>query len=543
MLFSLLLLLLPANAAELPSCETPRQAADTLLALLQPDRYEPEAAALCLDLPPERHEDGALMAVQLKKVLDARGLYVPVSDLPDEPDPVDAEGAPIHRIIPVERFPAVSLERADDGRWLWSRATLDAVPGLYRETFQGLGTWLQARLPGSFTTTRVLGLALWQPTCLGLLLGIAGLLSLMVNLLLQDRARRAMERFGLAFDQDLFDRTRQPVRLALVGGVLLWGLPDLQLGIRASVAALFAARVLVSVGLVLVGLRWLDFGGRIFLHRAAATNSRFDDQVVPLLIRLAKIVVTALGVVFVLHNVGIDVGSVVGLGIGGIALALGAQQTLANLFGGLTLFLDRPFHVGDWVVVGGDIEGTVEEIGFRSTRIRTFYSSLITVPNQLVANTRIDNMGERRYRRLKVTLGLTYDTPSELLQAFVEGSRAVLTAHPAVLKDAFEVHFRDFSQSSLDVMVYSFLDVPDWHQELVARSEILLQLKTLAETLGVDFAFPTTSVWMEKPTERAVPADLDSLIDSFGPEGSRHRTDRSISGGWKATAVSARGDG
>ena len=543
MLFAFLLLILPAQAADLPSCETPRQAADTLLALLQPERYEPGSASMCLDLPPERAKDGALLAVQLKQVLDARGLYVPVTDLPDEPDPVDAEGEPIQRIVPVERFPTASLEKAADGRWLWSRATMEAVPGLYKETFQGLGTWVQAKLPPSFTTARFLGVALWQPIYLLLLLGIAGLLSLLVNLLLQDRARRIMKRFGLAFDQELFDRTRQPVRLILIGGVLLWGLPDMRLGIQSSVAALFAARVMVSIGVVLIGLRWLDFGGKIFLQRAAATESRIDDQVVPLVIRLAKIAVTVLGLVFVLHNVGIDVGSIVaGLGIGGIALALGAQQTLANLFGGVTLFLDRPFHVGDWVVVGGDIEGTVEEIGFRSTRIRTFYSSVITVPNQLVANTRIDNMAERQYRRLKITVGLTYDTPAELLQAFVEGVRAILTAHPAVRKDYFEVHFRDFSASSLDVMVYSFLEVPDWHKELVARSEVLLQIKILAETLGVSFAFPTQSLWLEKPAERPVPPNLPEVVDSFGTEGSRVRTDFAVTEGWNPTAASSRGE-
>ena len=544
MLLAFLLLILPARAADtLPSCDTPRQAADTLLALLQPERYDPAGAATCLDLPPKSAADGPMLAVQLKNVLDARGYYVPVEELPDESSPVDADGEPLEFIVPVERFPAAVLERSEDGQWRWSRSTVEAIPALYAQTFQGLGSWLQAKLPSVFTTTRIGSIAAWQPVYIALLLGIGGLLSLLVNLLLQDRVRKAVRRFGLKFDQRVFDRTRGPVRLVLVGGVLLWGLPAGQLPLMASVASLFLARVLVSVGLVLIGLRWIDFGTGIFLERAKRTESRVDDQVVPLVMRLSKVIIAALGVVFVLHNVGVDVGGLwASLGIGGIALALGAQQTLANLFGGVTVLLDRPFHVGDWVVVGDDIEGTVEEIGFRSTRIRTFYGSIITVPNQRVSSSKIDNMSQRPSRRLKCTIGLTYDTPAELIQAFVEGIRAIIAAHPVTVKEAYEVHFRNFGPSGLEILVYSFLEVAGWHEELVARSEILLQIKLLAESLGLDMAFPTQSVWLEKPKERPVPTDLAAVVDSFGPLGTRQRTGFGITEGWNAGQASRRGE-
>ncbi len=544
MLLAFVLMILPVRADDgLPSCDTPRQAANTLLALLQPDRYDPVGAATCLDLAPETETDGPMLAVQLKSVLDARGYYVPVDELPDEPAPVDEEGEPLEFIVPVERFPVAVLDRGTDGQWRWSRSTMKATPSLYAQTFQGLGSWLQAKLPSVFTTTRIGSVAAWQPVYIALLLAIGGMLSLLVNLLLQDRVRRVVQRFGLRFDQKVFDRTRGPVRLVLIGGVLLWGLPAAQLPLMASVALLFLARVLVSIGVVLIGLRWIDLGAGIFRERAKRTESRVDDQFVPLATRLSKVIVAALGVVFVLHNVGVDVGGLwASLGIGGIALALGAQQTLANLFGGVTVLLDRPFHVGDWVVVGDDIEGTVEDIGFRSTRIRTFYSSIITVPNQRVSSSKIDNMGERQYRRLKFTLGLTYDTPAELIQAFVEGIRAIIAAHPATRKDSYEVHFRTFGPSSLEVMVYSFLVVPGWHEELVARSEILLQIKLLAESLGVDMAFPTQSVWLEKPKERPLPDDLAAVVDSFGPQGARQREGFGITDGWNAGQASQRGD-
>ena len=542
MLLAFFLSLAPAYAQELPSCATPKQAADTLLTLLQPESYDPAGAASCLDLPPDQAEDGPMLAVQLKKVMDARGYYVAVNELPDEPEPEDEAGEKLDTIIPVDRFPVATIERGADGQWRWSQATLQSVPGLYAQTFQGLGSWVQSKLPGWFTTTNLAGWSPWQAVYFLLLLAIAGVLSLSANLLLQDRVRGLFKRVGLAFPQEAFDRTRGPLRLAFVGGVFTWGLPEAQMGIQASVAALFIARVILSVGMVLLAVRWIEVASKVFLERASSTQSRLDDQIVPLLTRLAKVVVAALGVVFVLHNVGVDVGSIIaGLGIGGIALALGAQQTIANLFGGVTLFLDRPFHIGDWVIVDGKIEGTVEEIGFRSTRIRTFETSLITVPNQLVATTRIDNMGERRFRRLKFTVGLTYDTPAALVQAMVEGIRAILAAHPQVRQDAYEVHFRAMSASSLDILVYGFLDVPGWHEELVARSEVLLQIKLLAEQLGVDFAFPTQSVWLEKGADRKVPDDIAAIIDSFGPEGSRSRQDFAITDGWNPGTNTDRG--
>lgn len=543
MLLAFFLFLAPAQAQELPSCATPKQAADTLLSLLQPDSYDPAGAARCLDLPPEQAEEGPKLAVQLKKVMDARGYYVAVSDLPDEAAPEDEAGEKLDTITPVDRFPVATIERGADGQWRWSRATMQAVPGLYAQTFQGLGSWVQSKLPGWFTTTNLAGWSPWHGVYFVVLLGIAGLLSLLANLMLQDRVRDVFKRVGLAFPQEAFDRTRGPLRLAVIGGVFTWGLPEAQMSIQASVAALFLARVILSVGMVMLAVRWIEVASKVFLERASNTQSRLDDQIVPLLTRLAKVIVAALGVVFVLHNVGVDVGSIIaGLGIGGIALALGAQQTIANLFGGVTLFLDRPFHIGDWVVVDGKIEGTVEEIGFRSTRIRTFETSIITVPNQLVANSRIDNMGERRFRRLKFTVGLTYDTPATLVQGMVEGIRAILAAHPQIRQDAYEVHFRAMSASSLDILVYSFLDVPGWHEELVARSEVLLQIKLLAEQLGVDFAFPTQSVWLEKGSERTVPDDVASVIDSFGPEGSRSRQDFAITGGWNPGANTDRGN-
>ena len=186
-----------------------------------------------------------------------------------------------------------------------------------------------------------------------------------------------------------------------------------------------------------------------------------------------------------------------GLGIGGLAFALAAKETLANFFGSVMIFVDRPFQIGDWIVVNG-AEGIVEEVGFRSTRIRTFYNSVISVPNAVFTDAKIDNYGQREYRRTVCTLNLTYDTTPEQIQAFCEGIRAIIIANAHTRKDYYEVHMSGFGAHSLDVMVYFFFKVDSWTAELRERHNVYLEIMRLAGDLGVCFAFPTQTLHVDR---------------------------------------------
>jgi MscS family membrane protein len=262
--------------------------------------------------------------------------------------------------------------------------------------------------------------------------------------------------------------------------------------------------------------------------RAAETDTKLDDQLVPLVRKSMKIFVAVGGVLFVLQNLQVDVGSLLtGLGIGGLAFALAAKETLANFFGSVMIFVDRPFQIGDWIVVGGS-EGIVEEVGFRSTRIRTFYNSLITVPNATFTDAQIDNYGQREYRRTFTTLNLTYDTTPEQMQAFCEGIRAIIVANSHTRKDYYEVHMSAFGAHSLDVMVYFFFKVSSWTQELEERHNVYLEIMRLARELGVEFAFPTQTLHLDAVAEpgrarRVSPAkelpQLAEVVQGFGPSG------------------------
>jgi MscS family membrane protein len=191
---------------------------------------------------------------------------------------------------------------------------------------------------------------------------------------------------------------------------------------------------------------------------------------------------------------------VAGLSIGSAVLMFAFKDSLENVFGTFTVLMDKPFELGDWITVD-DVDGTVERVGFRSTRVRTFYHSVITVPNRHFISAKVDNWGSRKFRRVKTTLGLTYDTPPEKVEAFCEAVRALIREHPYTRKDYYHVYFNDFGASSLDVMLYCFLETPDWSMELRERHRLFADILSVAESLKVSFAFPSTSVYMVSPEE------------------------------------------
>ena len=516
----LLTLLFPvAQAQGLPSCESPAQAADTLLALLQANDYRPKEAAACLNLSPEAQAKGPKLATQLKEVLDARGYYIKVAELPGPDEVIPAD---LNSFILVDAEPVIYLERVDD-RWLWSSDTVRAIPELHAQTFSGFGSWVRNVLPASFLSPLVGPLKPWQFVVFALLLLAAFLGALLVNLVLRNWLLRLVKSWGLAIDEQTFERTRGPVRALVFCAIFLVGISEMALPVQASVVLLFMTRVALAGIAVVIGLRWTDVFAGVFKQRAAQTETRMDDQLVPLLARLVKFVVAATALVFVLSNLGIDVGGLIaGLGIGGIAIAFGAQDTVANLFGSITIFADRPFQVGDWVRIG-NVEGAVEDVGFRSTRIRAVSSSLVTVPNRTVAGAEIDNLGQRSARRTSTTLGLTYGTDRLRLQAFIDGVTQVINAHPATLPGPI-VELKDFGASSLDVMVVFSMRAPDYAAECRFRGQIYMTFIALGETLEVDFAFPSQSLYLESTPERPLQGKQDltagvlqARIDALAP--------------------------
>ncbi len=302
--------------------------------------------------------------------------------------------------------------------------------------------------------------------------------------------------------------------------------------LATPVAALILAEVLRVSGIVYevatltlwtvfyLALTWAAWvaGGALaesMIAHERLRASSIDSQLIRLMLRLLTIIVAVAILVAGADRVGLPAYSVLaGLGVGGLAVALAAQQTLANLLGSLIIMFEKPFAIGHWIKVK-DTEGTVEDVGFRSTRIRTFYNSLVTIPSSQLINSTVDNMELREYRQVKTVLNLTYDTPAGKIEEFIAGVERIIQAHPDTRKDNPQVAFFDLAPHSLDILVNFFLKAPDRAAELGERQRILLDILRLAEEMEVRFAFPTQTLHIESLPGGMPSADGNSRLEAM----------------------------
>jgi MscS family membrane protein len=533
-----------AQAEPPRDCSTPRQAAESLFGWLQPESHDEALATQCLEITGRTPAELRRSAVRTKKVFDHLELLVRTDKLTDR-SPEGEGGGKVTHVVVHPSLPDVVLEKKG-GRWLWSRASLDVVDQKYVELRLDRTEGFVARLP-RWLRTSFLAVELWQylALLLALLVGVA-LRSVLRGLLLR-RFERLGDRVGQTWVRGLVFAIAGPGATIVMAGVVGLAYPQLDLPIRAALAMGLVVQLMFTLAVVWAVYRLVDVACAALAAKAEKTESKLDDQLVPLVRKSLKVTTVVVGGLFILQNMSVDVGSLLaGLGIGGLAFALAAKDTLANTFGSVMIFTDRPFQIGDWVVIG-DAEGVIEEVGFRSTRIRTFYNSLITLPNSIIANTKVDNYGARRYRRCSTTLGLSRDTTPEQMQAFVEGVRAIIRANPHTRKDYYEIHMSGVGAHSLDVMLYFFFEVPSWTDELREKHNVFLEIMRLARALGVGLALPTQSLHIESVStpgaarvapEPGSPEALAEIVASFGPGGQASRPGGpTISSGFLATAA------
>jgi MscS family membrane protein len=504
----------PPVPAELAS---PRAALETFITAVNAGEQEPAISVLDLSgLPVPPGVDAAWeLAVQLKDVID-RTRYVVYDKIP-----ADAQGPPYVFLRRAEG--EVTLAPGADGAWRFTPATVDSIQELWKATLgeevaAGVkqvhltpGLWLRSKMPPALTEVGFL-LEAWQWLGLLLLIFVGIVVDRLLSFVLQGFVARRLKRRLLALEAPLVGKSLRPWGLLVEALIWRFGLLWLNLPPRVLTVLRLAVEFFAIFAVVWGLYRLVDILSAVLEQRAARTASRYDDLLVPLVRKSLKLFVAAFGLVFLADNLDIQISSLLaGLGLGGLAFALAAQDLLKNLFGSTMVLLDRPFQVGDWVVIGGDVEGTVEEVGFRSTRIRTFYNSLITLPNSNLISSKVDNLGARRYRRWSTQLSIAYSTPPETIEAFTEGVRELIRRHPFTRKDYFEVYLNSFAAASLDVLLYVFWETPDWDTELRERHRLMLDVLRLASRLGVEFAFPTQTLYLRQ--EEWQPPE------SPGPEG------------------------
>lgn len=281
--------------------------------------------------------------------------------------------------------------------------------------------------------------------------------------------------------------------LPLIISSLLWfaAIPFFDLPQKAYSYCYLIGKVFIIFGIIFSCYQAVDFIVLILSKK----DKKFDDILSHLVEKTAKIIITVIAIIFIGEIFSLDMRNLVaGLGIGGLAFALAAKDTLANFLASYTIFFDRPFKIGDWVVIDGDIEGIVENVGIRSCHIRTFNDSLTVIPNGKLMNVAIDNYGLRRVRRLKTHIDILYSTPLEKIEKFCQEIRGYCQQSQFIEESQSHVYFHSMGESSLKILIYIFFNTKTWGEELEERHKFLKKVMELGHSMQVEFAFPTKTL-------------------------------------------------
>jgi MscS family membrane protein len=490
------------------------------IAALQDSLIHLEAAERTLDLselpPATVRESSRRLVLQLKEILD-RVELPPLESVPD----AEAMSKPELKrwTLPGTEIRIGRIDKGPrTGEYLFTAETMERIPEFYLKVKNlpykpgasvgwydaasnsptGVAIALRTIVPprwvlaaGEAFHAVVLGQPLWRWLGIVAVLGAGFAAILLCYRLCHLWAKRGKSARRWA-------RLLKPLGVVMVTPAVVLVLDEV-LRITGIVYQAFTFSLWTAFYLALTWLVWMAGSAvaeTVIAHERLRESS-IDSQLVRLALRLVTIVLAIAILIAGADRIGLPAYSVLaGLGVGGLAVALAAQQTLANLLGSIIIMIEKPFAVGHWIKVM-DTEGIVEDVGFRSTRIRTFYDSLVTIPSSQMVSSTVDNMELRKFRQVKTLLNLTYDTPVEKIKGFVEGTLHILQNHPDTRKDNIQVVFNNLGPSSLDILLNFFLKVPDRMSELTQRQGILFDILSLAESMGVRFAFPTQTLHIE----------------------------------------------
>ena len=502
------------NLAPPVTLESPKNTIWVHLYYLQADSYEPEKSARTMPVALDSVERIG-RALELKQILDGKGLYVRLNEIPAIANYVDSSiMQSIYTPFPSE-LPEVYLERKN-GKWYYAQETIASLERLHNDLYP-LGTQYLLDIAPQWSMKEFVGLKLWQWFGLIGFFILGYVLHLILKIIIRPLiGKQIIARLHLVDEKSrLRDRLVQVLSLLLVFVILKRLYPALQLPVRT--AEFFRVGLAIFIGvLVAVLLYRITRIIIVYLQKAAeATESKMDDQVLPVIERSITVMIVVGTLFYVLSKLNVNVTALIaGLSIGGIALALAAQDTVKNLIGSVMIFMDKPFQVGDFVEIGGQF-GSVVEVGFRSTRIMTKDSSVLSIPNGQVANMNLRNLGVRRFRLFETEIGLTYDTPAYLIEQFIEGIRKIMRLHPLVMPEEQYVYFSKMADSSLNVFVRVNIDTQVWAEELDVKQELYLDIIRMAYEMGIRFAFPSRTLYIEDFPEKKslVPDYSEAKID------------------------------
>ena len=484
------------EADERISRDSPRASVGHFLMLCRAGSYD--RAALYLELAPEQKEKGATLARRLKAVLDRKS-WVDVSALSTLPTGNPDDGLPPYTDevgrIQSERGvvePIRIVRRKQEiVRWVFSSTTVSRIDGWYERLSD---RWLLESLPSWLLAIGPRELMWWQWLALPLLIGFAWLCASLLAHLSAKLLARITSRSLTTWDDAMVERIKRPLTLWWTLAVIYLMLPWLALYAPAEKFVLRIMHTAFLVGIFWAVSRAIDVSAQAVFRSPWARTHDASRSLIALGARVAKVAIVVVAGVALLSQLGYPVASILaGLGVGGLAVALAAQKTVENLFGAFSIGADQPFREGDFVRVD-DFQGTVEQIGLRSTKFRTADRTIISIPNGKLAEMKIETFAARDRLRFAMILGLVRNTSSQQLRTVIEGIEGVLWAQPKLFPSSAVVRFEKFGPSSLDLDVSAYFETRDWAEFQKIRQELLLEFLTVIERAGTSLALPATNV-------------------------------------------------
>ena len=436
---------------------------------------------------------------QLFAVLDARlpARIREISDVPDgsRANPLRPNQEVVGTIGSASGGVDVIVERVSRGSnalWLFSSATLDATPALYQEIQYG---WGERFLPRFLTAPRPGGVRLFEWIIVILGVPFVYLLTVLLNRILTPLIRLVWKKF--ATQSNLFDRNvlPRPVRLLILALAIRWTLSRLPLPLLVRQFWSNIASLLIIVGIVWLLVLLNGEAERFVRRRYPRSNLSAAATLLRVGRRMVDVLVVFGGLLAVLRHYGVDATpALAGLGVGGIAVALAAQKTLENVIAGASLIFDQAVRVGDSLKIG-EVVGTVDHIGLRSTRIRTPDRTIISIPNGQIANMSLETLSARDKYWFHPIVGIRCDaTPGEV-RAVVDGIRRLLETHTSVQRDSVRVRFVRLGDYSLDIDVFAYVSALDWNDFLEVQEALLFAITDVVEAAGTGIAFRTQPVF------------------------------------------------
>jgi MscS family membrane protein len=489
-----------AQPPETDVSDSPRGAISAFLEATRAGQYE--RAARFLGTPAPEVGDPLHLAFQLKAVLD-RHLWVDLEAVSPDPqgDPGDGLEPGVDELGtipgPSGQGSPVRLIRASTPphEWVLAPAVVSRIDGWYRSL---PGAWLRGVLPEPLQRPGPADVLWWQWGAILLLLGVAITAGLGVARLMRRALTRLTARTETPWDDGVATRLGAPLTLLVTAVIVRSGLPVLGLYTPAEAAARGVIRAALIVTAFWAAWRTIDAAAESFLSVRGVALASVTRTLVSMGARLGKVALIIGALVMALRALGVEVtGLLAGLGLGGLAVALAAQKSVENLFGGVALAVDSPFGVGDFVRIE-DFVGTVEAIGLRTTRIRTLDRTLVTIPNGRLADMRLENFSVRDRILFACTVGVTYETRPEILRRVVEDLEALLRAHPKIWPDAVVVRLAAFGASSLDIEVKAWFETRDWGEFQRIRQTLMLEMMGVVERAGAGFAYPTQTIHLAR---------------------------------------------